>query len=439
MANYSTKNFSPYNMNISNGYKNQSINNAPNNSSLVTQPKINLQTPPDTVSFRGSEQVQSKLKKEGSSTGKKIGIGLGVVALIGLAVEVIWGKGRHLKTFWEKIAGKGTKTVKPPSSNSTPTVTDFKNIDEAKEYFESMGIKTVFKDGSEKHLIDLNHIKDNLPILEKNGVAIAKPNSIIISDWRNVEEAKQIFRKFNINELKADTNVQVADWAWGTVVKGTDDKCHVLINSSHVGNCGKFIHEMGHIHQDSFKTSFWHSKGLSDREFIDKQLKVFGLSDIGICDDGVDLILREAGNKYIPSLFRNIHFDRLGQEAKTKVKNMFPDIVNEDDYLKLFSLYGKDRKNYVINAKKMVDKMYSESGVYAPAKTWENVAEIFEGLNKGKEYSDLVMLMYDINGGGRVPNLVIKGMKYDDYIESLYNNKDLIRKLRECIEVKELI
>ena len=118
---------------------------------------------------------------------------------------------------------------------------------------------------------------------------------------------------------------------------------------------------------------------------------------------------------------------------------MFPDIVNEDDYLKLFSLYSKDKKTYVINAKKMVDKMYSESGVYAPAKTWENVAEIFEGLNKGKEYSDLVMLMYDINGGGRVPNLVIKGMKYDDYIESLYNNKDLIRKLSECIEVKELV
>ena len=76
MADYSTKNFNPYNMNISNGYKNHSISNVPNNSSLVTQSKINLQTPPDTVSFRGSEQVQSKLKKEGSSTGKKIGIGL---------------------------------------------------------------------------------------------------------------------------------------------------------------------------------------------------------------------------------------------------------------------------------------------------------------------------------------------------------------------------
>lgn len=438
MTDYSTKNFSPYNMNISNGYKNQSINNAPNNSSLVTQPKINLQTPPDTVSFRGSEQVQPKLKKEGSSTGKKIGIGLGAVALIGLGAELIWGKGRHLKTFWEKIAGKGTKTVKPPSSNSTPTVTDFKNLDEAKEYFERLGIKTVFKDGSEKHLLDLNYIKDDLLILERNGVAIAKPNSIIVSDWHNAEEAKQIFRKLNIDENRAEVHKLLSN-CWGTVEKGTDNKCHVLINSSYGGNSGKFIHEMGHIHQDSFRTSFWHFKGLTDREFINKQLKVFGLTDIGICNDGVDLILREAGDQNISSLFRNVHFDRLAPEVKTKIKNMFPDIVNEDDYLKLFSLYSKDKKTYVINAKKMVDKMYSESGVYAPAKTWENVAEIFEGLNKGKEYSDLVMLMYDINGGGRVPNLVIKGMKYDDYIESLYNNKDLIRKLRECIEVKELI
>ena len=299
-------------------------------------------------------------------------------------------------------------------------------------------LKTKYPQGSEKHLIDLKYIKDDLPILEKNGVAIPKPNSIIISDWHNVEEAKQIFRKLNIDESNAEVHKILAN-CWGTVVKGTDDKCHVLINSSFGSNSGKFIHEMGHIHQDSFRTSFWHSKGLSDREFIDKQLKVFGLSDIGICDDGVDLILRESGDQNISSLFRNIHYNRLGQEAKTKVKNMFPNIVDENDYLKLFSLYGEDRKNYVINAKKMVDKMYSESGVYAPAKTWENVAEIFEGLNKGKEYSDLVMLMYDINGGGRVPNLVIKGMKYDDYIESLYNNKDLIRKLRECIEVKELV
>ena len=438
MADYSTKNFNPYNMNISNGYKNHSISNVPNNSSLVTQSKISLQTPPDTVSLRGSEQVQSKLKKEGSSTGKRIGIGIGVVALIGLGAELIWGKGRHLKSLWEKIAGKGTKTVKPPSSNSTPTVTDFKNLDEAKEYFERLGIKTVFKDGSEKHLLDLNYIKDDLLILERNGVAIAKPNSIIVSDWHNAEEAKQIFRKLNIDENRAEVHKLLSN-CWGTVEKGTDNKCHVLINSSYGGNSGKFIHEMGHIHQDSFKTSFWHSKGLSDREFIDKQLKVFGLSDIGICNDGVDLILREAGDQNISSLFRNVHFDRLAPEVKTKIKNMFPDIVNEDDYLKLFSLYSKDKKTYVINAKKMVDKMYSESGVYAPAKTWENVAEIFEGLNKGKEYSDLVMLMYDINGGGRVPNLVIKGMKYDDYIESLYNNKDLIRKLRECIEVKELV
>ena len=48
------------------------------------------------------------------------------------------------------------------------------------------------------------------------------------------------------------------------------------------------------------------------------------------------------------------------------------------------------------------------------------------------------MLMYDMNGGGRVPNRVIKDMKYDDYIESLYNNKDLIRQLRECVEIKQV-
>ena len=43
-------------------------------------------------------------------------------------------------------------------------------------------------------------LSDGQIILERNGVAIAKPNSIIVSDWHNVEEAKQIFRKMNIDQ-----------------------------------------------------------------------------------------------------------------------------------------------------------------------------------------------------------------------------------------------
>lgn len=391
----------------------------------------------NNVSFKANKET-SVVQKEGLSTNSKLGISLGIVTLIGLGAELIVGKGKHIKSFWQKIVGKSPKSTTQKPNTGIPEIADFKNLEEAKEYFDRLGIKTIFKDGSEKHLVDLNNIKNDLVLLDKNGVAIPKPNSIILCDWHNVDESKQIFRTLNIDERKADSCKTLAGY-WGTISKSTDNKCHVIINSSFSGNYGKFIHEMGHIHQDSFRTSYWHSKGLSDREFINKQLDVLGLSDIGIADDGIDMIIRESGNEFTPAIFRHVYYENASQGVKTKLENLFTSINLDEDYLKLFCIFGKDRKTYVVNNKKMVDKMYSESGVYAPEKIWENVAEIFEGLNKGKEYSDLVMLMYDINGGGRVPNLVIKGKKYDDYIESLYNNKDLIAELRKCIEVKEFV
>ena len=406
-----------------------------------------------------NDKVEILSKKELSNT-SKIGIGIGIATVIGLGLEVTLGKSKHLKKLWEKISGKkppkkpeGNKGIKggeklkgvnegekskTSGTNLLSHIPDFKNIEEAKEYFESIGVKTFFKSGSESHLSDLNKIKDDLVILEKNGVELPKPESIIVNDWHNKDELKQILREMNIKATKADF-CSSNTWAWGTVVKGTDNKCHVLINSSFSGNYGKFIHEMGHIHQDFLKSSYWHSKGLNDKEFIEKQIEIMGLSDIGIHNDGINMIIRDFGAEDTPSILRGYTSSNANSNVKTKLKQMFPSITNESDYDKLFTILGKDRKTYIINAKKMVDKMYSESGVYAPSKTWENVAEIFQGLNEGKEYSDLVMLMYDICGGGRVPNLKIKGKKYDDYIESLYSNPELIRQFRECIEVKKLV
>ena len=202
---------------------------------------------------------------------------------------------------------------------------------------------------------------------------------------------------------------------------------------------GRFIHEMGHIHQEFLKSNYWHSKGLNDKEFMQKQIEVLGLSDIGLHNDGMDMIIRDFGSSNTPSILRGYTSSHANNNVKAKLKQMFTSITKEEDYDKLFRILGKDGKTYVINAKKMADKMANESHVYAPYKTWENVAEIFQGLDKGEEYSDLVMLMYDICGGGRVPNLNIKGEKYDDYIESPYNDSDLIRQLHECIEVKELV
>lgn len=432
------------------------ISNAVINQTAVTPNKR-------VVAFKSNSLPQDKVeisdKKKGLSTGAKVGIGLSVAAVLGLGIY----KRKSLKNLWEKIfSGKSNKVVnsgvdkgvnnrvkdeakdgvsnnaKTQIANTIHPVADFKNLDEAKAWFESIGVKTVFKEGSDRHLTDLNKIKNDLALLEKNGVSLPKPESIIVADWNNTEELKQILRQLNISEQQAAI-CKSGSWAWGTVAKGSDDKCHVLINSAFGGDYGRFIHEMGHIHQDYLHSSFWHTKLSSEKEFLDKQLEVFGLTEIGLHDGFLANMARNFRQENVKSIFRGYNLlEQASSETKEKIYRMFPD-VGANDLEKIFSIVGKDGKTYYINAKKMVDKMASESGVYAPTKTWENVAEIFQGLNQGKEYSDLVMLMYDINGGGRVPTLIIKGKKYDDYIASLYNNPDLIRQLRECIEIKKLV
>ena len=370
-----------------------------------------------------SAPIADKQRKE-ISTGQKIGVGIGIISVIALGIELIGCKGRHLKKLWGSFCRE--------NKNNKIKMQEFKSIDKAKEYFETLGVKTVFKEGSQNHLADLNNIKKDLITLEKNGVVLSKPNSVILCNWSNLEEVKQVLEPLNISEETANLCNKSSGF-WGTVAKSSDDKYHVLINTGFNGDYGRFIHEMGHIHQDYLNSSYWGSKGLTGEEFMAKQMEILGLSDIGISSAYINMLRRE---KAPLLMLRSASLDIKGFDmARDKAMRMF-DNIKEEDYSKIFMIFGADEKTYYLNAKKMVDKMAGESGVYAPSKLWENVAEIFQGLNQGKEYSDLVMLMYDISGGGRVPNRVIKGMKYDNYIESLYKNEDLIRQLRECIEIK---
>ena len=48
------------------------------------------------------------------------------------------------------------------------------------------------------------------------------------------------------------------------------------------------------------------------------------------------------------------------------------------------------------------------------------------------------MLYYDFAGGARIPNKKINGKTYDEYIESLYNTKELIQKLKDNIKISKI-
>ena len=58
-----------------------------------------------------NDKVELSAKKKEISNGAKIGIGISIATVIGLSAELIWSKGKHLKSLWEKIIGKGISGI----------------------------------------------------------------------------------------------------------------------------------------------------------------------------------------------------------------------------------------------------------------------------------------------------------------------------------------
>ena len=118
MPGYPQVNFNPYNMYQNWGYGYQhpvfrGVQNPPQPVS-VPQPNVNLQTPPDTMSFKATEHIQPKPKKEGLSTGAKWG--LGALALAGIGTAVYFATrgnvgAKQAQQLAEHIEFKPAKTV----------------------------------------------------------------------------------------------------------------------------------------------------------------------------------------------------------------------------------------------------------------------------------------------------------------------------------------
>lgn len=118
MPGYPQISFNPYSMYQNWGYGYQypafrGVQNVPQPVS-VPQPNVRLQTPPDTVSFKATERIQTKPKKEGLSTGAKWG--LGALALAGVGTAIYFATrgrvgGKQAQQLAEHIEFKPAKTV----------------------------------------------------------------------------------------------------------------------------------------------------------------------------------------------------------------------------------------------------------------------------------------------------------------------------------------
>lgn len=143
--------------------------------SIKNTPSPNIQTA--GVAFKTNPLPQDKVeissKKKGLSDGAKIGIGVGIIAVVGLAFELIWGKGKHLKSFWEKISGKGVNSTNP-TENSKKYLD---RIDDIKENFSKIFGRDFTKDEANEMALKYKEIfetTDDTDFMAKVFVQIRK-------------------------------------------------------------------------------------------------------------------------------------------------------------------------------------------------------------------------------------------------------------------------
>jgi len=306
---------------------------------------------------------------------------------------------------------------------STEVLKPFKNKQEIISYFESIGVKVDLRSFSEQDLRTFARIRNEIIQMEKMGVRTTKPKRIVLSDWSKTDETIQMFDEVNVN-CRNMLDYLKTRRAYTHVNSDT-----VFINSSpeaQMFNKGKsfkkFRHEMGHRNHyvSGTRTDGSNSvlgQGNSDLTFLEREMRVLGRNDWQLLSS-------------LPS------------QAEGVVR---PELVNIANPIKL-QLQGEacaQARVFVagnpkpvplkIDTSRMVQAMNAECKCYNPKNLSEQVAEMFEDLLKGRTFSDRTMLMYDFAGGPRIPNLKINGLSYDDYIKSLYKNKDLIEELKSYI------
>ena len=283
----------------------------------------------------------------------------------------------------------------------------FSSKEEIIQCFKNLDINVRIEDFSPRHIETFNLIRNDVETLRRMGLKEAVPSGICMSDWRNIEKTEQLCSEYGINFSFPPTRRAYC---------GNNTSNTVFINSSEDalessnGVFRKFKHEIGHRRHYTYYASDGTVKsngansvlgqGVCDNlEFANRQLKVLGI-------DG-----RVAVIKTVP----------------------YPYQLTMPFSGRFIPLEGG--KILQIDISKMTSYMNKKCRCYNKEYLSEQVAEIFEDLLKGRRYDDLTMLMYDFAGGGRIPNLVINGLKYDDYIKSLYKNTELVNRLKEFITV----
>lgn len=422
MTGYPQVNFNPYNMyqNWSYGYQYpvfRGVQNLPQPVN-IPQPNVNLQTPPDTVSFKATEHIQPKPKKEGLSTGAKWGLGALALAGIGTAVYFATrGKvgAKQAQQLAEHIEFKPAKTVEEAlefgKKNLGLNYKGFSNKDIETLNWVNEGIVNVSNKMKGKtklpKTISYEYI-DDLTLLEVNrGGNLLKINKTVFGDidatinnylnsgeyWvstkggqlsfpdiyseHNMEEVLKSIRRFRNNEYSFVEKVELFE-----NLQGINAETNSLL-SNPINRLKSF---------------------LSNAEIKDRMVKLNLETDINkimkMSPDEQENLLLSCINKanvkikYKPtSRFKTIyhefgHLNDPNISGRACVKAFYDS--NKETYPEELTEWFNNTHNL---------KVSGEVSSYATENPAEFIAETFAGLAEGKAYSDDVMALYKKYGG----------------------------------------
>ena len=311
---------------------------------------------------------------------------------------------------WQKPSLVGLRYA--PSTRVDKFVTSldgaigFRTREEIVQYFKNLGVNVRIEDFTPKHLETFNLIRDDIELLRRMGLKEAVPEGICLSDWRNIEKTKTLLAEYGLDmHFPAERRAYCGGNSNTVFINSSDD---ALESSS--GVFKKFKHEIGH----RWHYTHYNSKGV-------------------LGSNGANSVLGNGIENNIDFANRQLKVLGFDEQVATIKGISTPYQLTAPFQGKIIPL--STGKILTVDVSKMTAYINGKCNCYNKEYLSEQIAEVFEDLLKGRRYDDLTMLMYDFAGGGRIPNLIINGKKYDDYIKSLYENKELVNKLKEFIEI----
>ena len=379
MTGYPQRGFNPYSMYQNWGYGYQypafrGVQNVPQPVS-VPQPNVNLQTPPDTVSFKATEHIQTKPKKEGLSTGAKWGLGALALAGIGTAVYFATrGKvgAKQAQQLAEHIEFKPAKTA-----------------EEAKKFAqEKLGVH--YQDIDDVNVV--NYINEWLTTTynKAKGKISTETYPKIIANSHNVDGycstfymSDEVVRKAGIKGHELGVNID-AFKHFDKFLDEVFETSHKNISADIFGPKKDFPFVKDFISRvkkfDNKKATF------------DEKIKLY--QDIYRIREG-----RIVGEQFIPaniSKHRDL-WHELGHLRHRICSSNYGQMKSAEEFIEQKIPVSQITKEFLEN--KATQETANKVSWYACESPLEFVAEVFAGHNEGLKFSDDVMALYKKYGG----------------------------------------